>query len=394
MSTRKLGTAKRIIDSCYITATATLILAPILFEVLGIDSSQNFMSENRVLSKAPSLSKTKISDLPQALDSYFHDNFPFREEIIRRSNLVRSLRLKQPSDHVIVGEGDWLFYKGDDIFEDLMGKKSFSETGISNWLNKYGNKHDWLSPQGIGYLLVTIPNKSTVHKEKLPWWIKANIHETRLEQLTKTNSKFGKLNWLDLTSVISELKDSEKQTYWHNDTHWSGFSMQAGLYSIFQRSQIWIPDVDPDKLEQHVNITSNRSSGDLSSLIGLNRDWPRKDRFQLQFTAPETMYRGHSEVVNLDKYSSIPEDHHTYPIVVESESGHGTVVIFHDSFLRVAAPSTDFASNHPIALPFKRTILIWARPTLEDIQQVVTLESPNLVIEERVERLLYEGNMK
>lgn len=385
---------KRIINTVFISIATSMLLFPILGQIFGIGKPAGLLNEKRKLADFPNLRSLPLNEVPGKLENYFEDNFPFRESIISTASLVRSLWLKLPSDHVIAGKGSWLFYKGDDIFDDLMGKRSMSSEALANWFARHEAKQNYLAQQEIGYLLATVPNKSTIHTDKLPWWLRVNLRKSRLQQIVSANEAQNQLNLLDLTPAIEALKVKGVQTYWFNDTHWSGHSFRLALDLIFEAVQSHIPELDAAAASHYTEISVNQESGDLANMIGLNSSWPRFDRTQLKVNAPDDMLQSTTEVTDLERYQTLPKGHPTAPIAIERTSGEGVVVVFHDSFLRVSKHSPRFVENHPIALPFKRTVIIWSRPSLEELKEVVEIENPDLVIEQRVERLLYEGNLK
>jgi hypothetical protein len=63
-------------------------------------------------------------------------------------------------------------------------------------------------------------------------------------------------------------------------------------------------------------------------------------------------------------------------------TGHGRLLIFHDSF---TLPMSPYLSE-----TFARVVYAWRRPTLAQIQAMVAAEHPTVVIEQRVERFLTE----
>lgn len=379
--------------SLFSASVGIVLLLPLTLQTLPLIFEHFEIPENRQETTSPRIKTlSDLRGLPTTTTSFLESRFPYRDLMIREIETLRSAYLKQGNEHVIVGEDDWLFFTGDDIFEDLMGLREFDREALQKWFEPYIEKQKYLESQGIDYLLVIIPNKSTIYKEKLPWWVRANLRATRLDQIREAQFTLGAdLTILDLTDAILGLK-TQTESFWYNDTHWSGPALKLGLELIFEQAQSSIGTLDFTDFNLYAKNELVTHDGDLVTLIGLNGRWPTRERSMLRFESP-------ADSIGLDgKEASIDfnynEPSYAHPAQITRESGNGKVLVFHDSFLRVAKPSPLLADNHPIAFPFKEATLIWEHPTLERLKRLSKQFKPNLVIEQRAERKLIEGNLK
>lgn len=380
---RTISQFYQITEKALIFCFFLIIAVPITFS-LFIHNTSNFSeSEKRKLTPFPKLGNIEINEIPSELDKFFEDQFPMRRDLIEYANVVRTKWFRQPTEHVVVGKNDWLFFKAENIFEDLTGKLRLEQSEIREKLEPFINKQDLLSELDAGYLLVTIPNKSTIYSDRLPWWIRTQAQETRLQQIYQYNKKSDQLNWLNLEGTLRELKSAGAQAYWPKDSHWSGLGFQAGLTELYGRCRVWFPDLRPSDILEHTEIHTQTIPGDLINLIGMAKQWPLSERLQLEVTGPNDFYLAN------DRFELPTELQATITI---RESGSGTVLVFHDSFFRTAKRSNQPAYNHPIGIGFNTCVSIWKRPSLEEMLKITEIIRPDVVIEERVERLFHEEN--
>lgn len=374
---------------CFFTflgVTAT----PLGLHLLGTNTINTDLLENRKLTQPPKFDLNDIYSYPKDLDQYLNDHFPLRNYIISTTNRARTRFLKASSETVIAGESHWLFYSGDQIIEDLSGKLKLSELELDQWTENTTDKQNWLQQNDIGYLFLSIPNKSSVYTEKLPWWVRLNRNKTRLEQLKEHLATNTQLNFHDSSREIERLKKSNIPSYWSDDTHWSGHLFRDVALSILEQSKSVITDLDLELFSKQVSITNVQTPGDLSKLSGFSNDWPADKRLTLTVKKPTDLKKTSSPIQSLPRFLKLPKQHWGYPQVYERSSGSGTVIVFHDSFLQAAISTPNNESCFPLALPFKRCISIWMPADFDLIKEVVKCEKPDMVIEQRVERYLFK----
>jgi hypothetical protein len=117
-----------------------------------------------------------------------------------------------------------------------------------------------------------------------------------------------------------------------------------------------------------------RLDGELSRILGLedflgeyNYQWPR---FGACFEPAEPPAAYKSEPYATDRQ----------PFARESSSGRLRALIIRDSFATAIEP---YMNQH-----FARAAYIWERPSLEMFQRLIEQEQPDIVIEQRVSRML------
>jgi hypothetical protein len=113
------------------------------------------------------------------------------------------------------------------------------------------------------------------------------------------------------------------------------------------------------------------SGGDLSRMLGLQQDFTDVEAWPAARPKP-LFYEGgapfHPQLTNV-----VVRDR----VVLENPSGHGTALVFRDSYGEALMPW--------ISSMFKRTVWVW---TYQFSEQAVLKERPDVVIEVLVERVL------
>ncbi|MBQ3136887.1 MAG: hypothetical protein IJB74_05315 [Clostridia bacterium] len=165
-------------------------------------------SENRVLAPAPDFSFYAVKDgsFMKAFETYFTDQFIFRDEIIRLKTFADRLTGKTEVGGVYIGEEGYLFSVPapfDEKKQEIMKKISaFAES------NKDSKVTFMLSP-----------NSSHIYKDKLPAHLTLEDQKAQTEKLQKyTESK--KVNFINLYDAFSAQKD-EIQLFYKTDHHWT-----------------------------------------------------------------------------------------------------------------------------------------------------------------------------
>lgn len=317
--------------------------------------------------------------------------FSFEKYIKSSMAFMRARVWGVASSHVVVGEGSWLYYRGNDIFEDLMGSRRFDSQGIADWFRPFEDKKEFVESSGARYLLVTIPNKSSIEREYLPFALKIFSGVSRYEQLISHKNHGLADGVLHLRDVILASKLDWGEAYWFDDSHWNGYAFRRGLEAVFQRVHSWEPLLDVSEFKQRTDIVIVDYSGDLSNLAGVSEYWPRREKAVMGYSAPEKALEGTTRLSENVLFKDL-EPAILKPVVIEREDGYGSALIFHDSFFATAFASENTVDRFPSAYPFRRAVHIWKRPTLDELIAIMDEERFDFVIEVRVERLLHEEN--
>jgi len=321
------------------------------------------------------------------LNRFADQQFPFRAQAIARYNWLKHYLLRAPSKQVIVGKEHWLFYRGDQVFEDLAGEIAMSEQELDNWFHYFEERQRALAEQGTKYLLVLVPGKATIHPEKIPTRLATNPAQTRLDQVAERHAQGSPLNLYNMKNDLLGLKSEIDEVYWKFDTHWNGETRLRATRWLADRAKELYPSLDTELITQPLETfeAANRAC-DLIDMLGMRQNWPSYTMDMLRWETPATLRFSQSPLSDMPLWKDLHAVMH--PLVTENSEGSGRLLLIYDSFLRVGGMPL-IPSEIPMCFGFERFIGIWTWVKPADLQWMVEQEKPDLVIEQRVERYLH-----
>ena len=213
---------------------AVLLCAPLLAWAWRVPELAN-VQEMRPLAAWPDWRAAKFEKWPAAFEAWLGDHFPSRTRVVQWYGIVRHRWLGEPSSRVVVGRDDWLFYTGEMTVEDLLGRDRLSEAELTDWRRALEGRRAWWRERGAEYLLVLVPNKSTVYPEKLPAFLRAQTRPGKLDQLlSHLREQKSPVPLLDLRPALRAAK-AQQIVYWPTDSHWNAEGLAAACDAITAR---------------------------------------------------------------------------------------------------------------------------------------------------------------
>jgi hypothetical protein len=171
------------------------------------------------------------------------------------------------STQVLLGKEDWLFYKskedGDPI-SDYQGTNHYDEATMQTIADKLTNERNQFTNYGIDFYILSIPNKSSVYPEYMPYTIERKDTTSRTDLLMKYLKENTDLNVVDAKPTLVKAK-KKKPVYYKSDTHFN----QIGAFMTVQALKDKI-DGKTDKLKDvKFGKITNHYSGDLARLCDM-----------------------------------------------------------------------------------------------------------------------------
>jgi hypothetical protein len=352
------------------TTIALLFLLAIFLPVSGmwlkLDSFKQ-LDENRQLAKPPPLGFT--TEFRSAYARYFNDHFGFRSFLVRANFIFKYYFLgASPSNQVILGKNGWLFYTGDGEIEDFRGITKYDSKTLEKWAKTLEMKRIWLEKRGIRYLFLVPPNKSSIYGEFLPDSCNHVRENTALDEFFEYLKKHTRVTVVDFRQALLAEKSKER-VYHRTNTHWNEYGAFIAYRHIMKPVVQWFPSLRIQTVDDYLIEKEIGWGGDLADLIG------------------------GSEYINEEYINLKPLDNHSFkiedidsivksPITFEqNDSSFPRALIFRDSFFSSVAP---FLAAH-----FQHSKYYWqAWNTSTPIEEIVSSQKPDIVIEEITERLL------
>ncbi|MCX6558006.1 MAG: DHHW family protein [Candidatus Aminicenantes bacterium] len=340
----------------------------------------------KISQAAPSNEKRKLADKPhfsildpfgylKYFESYFNDNFGFRDQLVYFHNMIQVMVLRtSPLDRVVIGRDGWLFLGRETEFRDeinyFRSVKLFSKAELMRWRTVLQRRRQWFQHRGIFYIFIVIPNKSTIYPEYLPRTIRKANQQSRLDQLLAALRRDPDFPVLDFREIFSREKNNSLLFY-RTDTHWTELGAYFAYREIMKKLAAAFPGVRAASLDQFTVESGGYFNGDLALELCLQNSKFKEQDIVLRAKTPAPFATSSAE--------SEP-GRFIRKTISECPSGVlPTALIVHDSFMFQLKP---FFQPH-----FQRIVYIWDwnwRFLLEEIES----EKPKIVIDEMVERFL------
>lgn len=269
--------------------------------------------------------------------------------------------------NVVEGREDWLFLReesGRPVIDQSLGIFQYSPGALKAWSLLLQQRQFWTNAQGMDYLLVIVPNKSTIYPENLP---KQYPQPAAYRSLDQLQASLPNLPVIDLTDSI-RLHKTRGPLYYRKDTHWN----DRGAYFAYQALMRALP---PPYRSVPLRLTDRKikrdtlQQGDLARMILDVR----------QGMEPVRQYEPRQPTAQFVPERSQIVAPNTRPIFyTQSDTTLPKVFFDHDSFFKDLAP---FFAEH-----FSETTTLWSWQGFHT--ELIHQAKPDLVVDEFVERSL------
>lgn len=174
---------------------------------------------------------------------YVGKRFAFRQELVTANAMINAKIFRHsPSEKVMVGEEDWLFYE--ETKTDYLRTQVLTDREVYGAVRSLKLLQDACLSQGKNFLFTIVPNKNSLYPEYMrnvgtPLERKKNLELFR-EELQRQGVSF-----LDLES---EFQAQEEILYFHTDSHWNNKGAAFARDLMMQRlgvfDGIWFSQED------------------------------------------------------------------------------------------------------------------------------------------------------
>jgi alginate O-acetyltransferase complex protein AlgJ len=367
-------------DRALISGFISFLFLPLLAWCFGWQTNRS-LGENRRLAAPPSLAEEPFAKWPQAIDSYYRDNFGFRSTLVHADNVVLRMWLGVPSDRLVIGKDRWVFYYDatEKILENHLGLDPLTDEQLAAWKSYLEHKHARRAASGMKSLFVIAPDKQTIYPEMMPPYLSPN-GRTRADQLIAyLHDTHSPANIIDLRPVLTAAK-REGLIYFPQDSHWNGRGYFAAYREISRQLRSWFPDLPVQVLGVNFDVKRVAWEGGDWGHVGLPEE-------NLKFPGDLLVPIDHQRVSLLQP--ELPSDVISplapwlAAIRTLNPQGRHRLLLLHDSFMSFGVGNR---AEGPLTRDFETTLSIGRY--LQDTQ-VIELENsfrPDVVIEEWVER--------
>ena len=368
---------RTISEIAFIMLFLTIVGSPPLLYILSSNKEWSDMEKRELASfpEAPKDFKTLLQ-FPKKFEDYYNDHFGLREVLIDRYHREMRKRFGQSSvPNVVTGKEGWYFYTANRLLDDFRGLVPLTEQQLISWKEDLVHKRDWLAKQGIHYLFVFVPDKQTIYPEYLPDYFQKAKGTTRIEQLMEHLKQDRDVGILDLRPGLLNAK-SERQLYQKTDTHWNEYGAFVGYKEVMHQLSQWFPK-EQFKLDFYFHDTTmEHPAGDLAKMLGLHETIK-----EIHPLLKERHFCAQRMELNLE-IENFRKMKETEPFMKGCRDANLRALVFIDSFFGSIEPF--FSEN------FQKVVYLWQPYDQKTVERMIDYLHPHLVIEERVERILFQ----
>lgn len=358
------------------------LVLPLVDALFGLDPFPP-LAEKRALAALPPAPDglEQLAEFPKRFTAHFDDHLGFRVAMVRLNSLIQTrLFARTDSPSVIIGTGGWLFYTGKSAthpqdgapIDDLEGRLVIGPAKLQAMRARTIERRRFLASEGIRYLLVIVPNKSTIYPEYLPSSVVPAPRNTVDQFLDALPPELAE-SVLDLRPALLEAKRRGPTLYLKTDSHWNALGAFWGDRSIAERLRGWFPPVRPLEHAEMSVAEKPFGGGDLAGMIGVDGFAPD--------VRPELVPRNGPSVAET-VHPAFQGDPRATVTTTSTDGRLPRALVFHDSFGEAIRP---FLAAH-----LSQATFAWGRwdPYRPEHRAAVLQARPQVVIDLVVQRYL------
>lgn len=254
----------------WITMFLFLTMAPtcIYFFLGQYVDSENY--ENRNMASRPAFVLEDLESYPGEYETYYNDNLPFRNQLIRFHNSIDYFVFEQSSsENVTIGKDGWLFFSesSSNPIEQSLGCWHFTSEELQTIADNLMSAKSVLDSQGIEFVLFIAPNKESIYMDELPEYYAVKSDYTSTDQLVDYLRENTDIRVIYPKQDLLEAKEETPDIvlYHKLDTHWNYAGGYVGAKSLAEELGIEMKPLDDLLLEPIVS-----SDGDLTNMLNIH----------------------------------------------------------------------------------------------------------------------------
>ena len=336
------------------------------------------VNENRNLAKFPSLRVDGQwnGQFTAQFESWFMDHLGLREELIAANATVQYKgfdRLLSNSNYHIGPYGD-LNYADTAMYKDYAHANLRSDYWVKQIGQGYQTTSDYLAERNIPFFYIQCYDKHSVYPEQFTTSVKQLGEVSKTDQIITYLKDETTVNVIDLKPVLLAAKDQyEVYSNWGDPTHWSERGAYVGYLYIMEQLNAKLDTPLKVLQESDYVITMEEQGITLNGVI-------HEDDYLEVFTIRDPQAQKQDNSV----MGPWQDDSHT--VMKNPNAGNNLkLLLLCDSYFN-SYLLDDLAES------FGEVWLIWA-DNMIDLQEIVDLYQPDLVILENAERVDRSGQM-
>jgi len=204
-----------------------------------------------------------VATFAARFDAWFDDHFGLRTPLIRLHNAIKMLLFGvSPLPRMIVGEDGWQFIGYRDYVDGYRGVDPFPPESLEAWVRAIRFKHAWLARQGVHYLFVVAPSKSTIYPDKMPDELDVVSTRRRFDELIERLRADTDVPTIDLRPALRAARDRvDVPLYYPHGSHWNDLGAYYAAREVLRALRRWFPGLEISPLS-HYDVRVRHGRGD------------------------------------------------------------------------------------------------------------------------------------
>ncbi len=311
---------------------------------------------------------------PKAVESYVNDHFALRNTLVKLHHGLKYRLDISPSQDAEIGRDGWLFFSHSNEWDDVRGIATLSFIEKVRWCLYLNRVHDALSKQGIPFLFVLAPDKSSIYPEYLPGNVQGARDKHRLDDLLAfLKLNHCRANILDLRGALRSQKE-QGRLYHKQDSHWNFLGAAFGAREILLKLSTLGAHVEPNSVTMTTFDPEPTTDGDLLKFMNQQGEevapvWKPhlKSEYDIDY-----------DWADLAALYPSSQAESKFRFVTRSSKGQEHLLIFRDSFSTNMTPC--------LSPQFEWAAYVWTHPSETEVTNAVYKLKPTVVVWETVER--------
>jgi hypothetical protein len=359
------------------------IFIPFVTSIFESNKEISF-EEKRTLKQAPEMPQQidDIKKFPELFEAYYLDHFGLREWFTRYYKLLKYKLGDSASENVTIGKNGYLFLgsikntKFQSEINNARNANLYSEKQLMNVARQMTALNVWLNEQGIEYVFVIAPNKSTIYFDQLPNYISRVNDKSATDQLFGYLREHTNVTVVDLRPRLIEEKE-KYPLYYKTGTHWNFRGGNIAQYEIMRVIEKMFPGkISPELYSDDIFEFDVATDKVLEEQVGMNPEQPSYAPYPVFKPNMKKIRDYPPKIANLEELKNLKKAIRTNVNADEKLN----VVTFGDSFFIVLEPYFN--------RKFKHVTYMVGKVNYPSLKKCIDLEKPDIVIEEWVERNL------
>lgn len=233
----------QVIQSIFIVIFLLFSTIPFCLSLFDLSPKTVILRENRVLTEKPSLKDTPFQEWPKVLDPWFQDCLAFRSHYVALYLKIWEEWLSSPVGEYATGYKNDLFYVTS--LKNYLGVTPITPEKYAYFKLAHAGLYAFFKTKNIPYVFVTIPDKTSLYPELLPFWAHWCKGESWYDQFTKAIKEIG-IPWIDLFPIFKEKKATYKVYNKNYDTmHMNAYGVETCYQEIGKKLYTQFPELMP-----------------------------------------------------------------------------------------------------------------------------------------------------